>query len=346
MRPHHASASATERLLGCPWSMHPDRVYEDTSSEAAQDGTDNHGVLAIAAAGGVAPEWASAAVLDVPPEAWVERSGALNVDTGAGRWLDTKGRDYADIRPEEIPFTLDVAWIEAGTLTVRDWKTGPQAQEHTTAARDNPQLATMALAVLGLTDEPVHAVRLQLGFVGPGRELELDEHETTPEGLRARWLMPLSGALDAITADEELAPKPGPHCNWCPCIAECPAARTQLAVVERQSSLAEDAILTTAIASPEHAASVYARLGMAQDLLDRIGGALKEYVRDHGPVPMGNGKVLRVIESSRETCALAKVSDALKEQLRASGAVSVSMYDQMRVGSAEPKKRAKKEKTP
>lgn len=342
---HHASASKAELLLACQWWAHPSRVLDRTTSQAAAAGTDNHIELAAAASGLDAPDWAQAAVLDVPQDAMVEVSLALDVYTGEGRLLGTEGRSYGGIDDTEIPGTADLAWEAKRWLWVRDWKTGQNARDTTTEAKDNAQLAVLALAAIhehdSRCDEPIERVTLQLAFVGPGRELELDEYETTPEELRARWMPQLRDALSMVPSAE---PRPNSGCHWCPALSSCPAANVQLATVERASAMAEEAILTTAITSPEHAASVHARLRLVDAMAEKIGAALKEYVRANGPVPLGGGKVLRICETSRETCALSRVPADLRPALQECGAISVSMSDSLRVGSAEPRKRAKKEK--
>jgi hypothetical protein len=349
---HHASASRAELLLACGWWAHPARELGDTGSRAASDGTDNHSHLAAACRGEPAPEWAQAAALDVPPDALVEVPVALSlVSPYSGRRLPVgPARDYSAATDAELPGTLDVAWVEDDhTLVIRDWKTGDNARDNTTPAEDNAQLAALALALLlgGLGGGiGVSSVRLQLAFVGPSRELEVDEHHTTARGIEARWLVELSGALDRVFADERLAPRPNRGCHWCPALATCPAQARGLATIDAEAALDAPELFTTEIRGPEHAAQLHAALAAVTKRFearhDELRAALKEWVRAAGPVPYGPGKVLRVSESTRETVALSRCTPELRAELERAGAVSVSMSSSLRVGSVAGKGRKKK----
>jgi len=274
-------------------------------------------------------------------------------------------RDYSAAPMGSFCGTLDEAWRDGARLVVRDWKTGERARENTDPAEDNAQLAALALALLGTAyGDGAALVLLEIGFVGPGRDLEIDAYECTAFDLRARWEREIERAVDRVDADENLAPEPGAHCKWCPSRTTCPVAVRAMATVEHLSAMTEQEILTTAIASPAHAAALYVRAKLAQGFLDSVMGAVKSYVAANGPAPMGGGKVLKVQERSRRSVAVERVPVETMAKMRDLGIVSesvpigkvpadiieqikdsaidVAMFDQLAEVNEKPAKRAKK----
>ena len=341
-----ATMSRTSLFCSCQyWAQ--DSVPWDEGPEDPYSGTTSHEHLAHAALGQDAPDWAAAACLDLPAMAvaGVEAKCAMDVLSGEGQWLQGGQRDYRRGRETELCGTADLWWVEPEpepVLVVADWKTGPRA-EYTESVQRNGQLSALALAIgaaLG-HDGPV---RLELRFSAPDIETcEVDAHETSMTELRAEWMPRLRTAYDALGHNPQ--PTPGVHCGHCPAKLICPETRASLAVIERQACMSADASLSVSITTPEQAASVYARMKLAKALLGQIGDALKAYVEQAKQVDVGGGKVIRVADCTRTTCALTKVPAELRAQLEACGAVNVSMYDQIKEYNAVRAPRIKRSKS-
>lgn len=338
MQAHRATASSAERLLHCQYWARPDVEHEERQSAEAQAGTAAHAALAQACLRQEdAPAWAVHATRDVPPHAWVEQPVLLNTGSGAGRLLRRGAvpRDYGPVREQELPGTVDVAWTRGSALIVRDWKTGSRAADNLPPPEESPQLGVLALALcraLARARQPREIVLLQYALVTPENgNPEIWEAEVPPHALQERWLPPLRRALRRVRT---AAPNPGAHCLYCPAGPQCPSATWSLAVLaiaELGKSAADVSQLDTVIRSPEHASRIHTYLGLAQDRLDQIRAALRRYVQEHGPVQLDDARELRLVETTRETCALSRVPAELVDELRKSGAVTVTLSAQLRV---------------
>ena len=341
-----ATMSRTSQFCACQWWTQPNVQWAE-GDEDPYSGTTSHEHLAHAALGRDAPDWAAAACLDLPAmaDAGVEAKVALDLLSGAGQWLQGVPRDYRKGAESELCGTADLWWMEDGVLVVADWKTGPRA-EYTESVQRNGQLAALALAIGGALGHE-GPVRLELRFAAPDIETcEIDAHETSMAELRSEWMPRLRAAWQNLGPFESgpPVPVPGVHCGHCPAKLSCPETRNTLAVLERSACMSAEASLSVSITSPEQAASVYSRLKLAKALIGDIGDALKRYVAEAKQVDVGGGKVIRVADCTRTTCALTKVPAELRAQLEACGAVNVSMYDQIKEYNAVKAPRVKRSK--
>jgi hypothetical protein len=170
------------------------------------------------------------------------------------------------------------------------WKTGnPQ---NTDPARDNAQLAFGALCVH--LYHGVQVVEVQLRF--PDRDP--DRHV-----LDAFDLLEIRDRIDG-TIEEMIDPDTviGMHCTskWCPLRATCPRTVEALAEIcpDDAMTIVQD---VQGITSSEHCGHMYHRHAAAKALLDRVETAIKAYVDEHGPVPLGDGTEYGPAEESRDS---------------------------------------------
>ena len=211
------------------------------------------------------------------------------------------GRRY----PEDVPMpcTVDVVWTESQgddyVVVVRDWKTGNR--DNVEPAAHNLQLALLALCAARVID--CDAVRVELAFISPDGDVDIDAHTYAP--------------LDLIAIDERIgdiwarvyapgaAPEPGPHCTsaWCPLRFVCSSTQSAIAEVAPATVSPDGQILMpgapmplvvaspSAITGPEHAAWVRHRLDAVIAAYDQIEKVLKAWVAEHGAIDCGDGKV-------------------------------------------------------
>jgi hypothetical protein len=233
----------------------------------------------------------------------VERPFAWDAITGAVRWLGPSraGRDYSRKSDSEITGTLDYC-IEpaeegAADLLVYDLKTGRGARESHVV--DSQQLFFYGMCMLMLHG----AKSVQLVYVHADEHgiMDSDRYDLTAEAAKLFELR-LAALVASVPAS---VPEPGWHCtgNWCPIAANCPATTKALAEIDTAATPSTPFYAT--IQSPEHAASVRHRLQMVKAATTHIEGLLKEYVRQHGPVPLGNGSFYGIKQAERETLDIA-----------------------------------------
>lgn len=303
------TASALQRAVECqvPWTWGLRWHYEP--SAAADFGTAVHKAAEILAKR--QPPNFAAICKDLAPSerarvercaahvlSWLADQGdierdpeqvfAYDVATGKSRVpISTGTRDYSDKRPGEIFGTSDLVW-HGSLLTVDDYKTG--RRENVEPIATNMQMRFLGLAAaraFGVTE-----VRVRLVFVS---EDGIETEEATLDELDlcdvAAELSEMAGKLVG-----KPAPNPGKQCKYCPVVLECPATKATLVKL--------DAPMSIEITSPEHCGFTLQRLKLAKAAIEQIEKAAKQYVRDHGSVPIGNGKVYGVVTVKRETIDL------------------------------------------
>lgn len=231
-RPHRASGSSVGLLRHCTYAFRADvKVPWEESGPAAKRGTRVHNAIESYLRDGEivtldhdAERNMFASFLtwhDAHPVAqWaVEIPMVLDVETRTVRVLPrVEHRDYGDIKPSEIPMTIDAVAYGRNRARYYDWKTSTKG-EH------SDQLMTGALALSLASDAysdvsaaPVYVLE-QAAHTGDVLEpdaLDLDAHEA----MLRRQLRVLP------TAD----PTPGPWCKdkWCKLREKCPAHRAWL----------------------------------------------------------------------------------------------------------------------
>jgi len=225
---------------------------------------------------------------------WLNKRGdaevalAYDVEKRTVRRLEpSHKRDYSDALPSELCMTLD--WTD--WETVIDYKTG--SQYNLLSAARAGQLRTAALAVATLTRAPI--IYVAFVFVDDDGSilqdttmfdvLDIDQH---------------ADALhDAYHNIQDSKPNPGIWCKnmWCPAMASCPVGRDMLRV---NVPLSADTELATAAS----VANAYAQLPVAEAYLSGLKKRIAQYVSEHGPIDVGDGKRLQISTVTRRTVDL------------------------------------------
>ncbi len=220
-----------------------------------------------------------------------EQALAYDLRAGTARELrQAHPRDYSDRKPHEMSGTPDLVFVRDGALVVRDYKTG----RYTWGKNPAESRQLRALGLCAARAYGFHEVTLELV------QVDADGVRARPEPLDAFELAlcadELCGIHDRIAYEgERPPPNPGHWCDsaYCPLAATCPATTKALATVAKVSDL--EYPLTDEITSPEHAAYLLERLAVAKTAIETIRHAVKEYAREHGPVPLNNDKLYGVV---------------------------------------------------
>jgi hypothetical protein len=224
-----------------------------------------------------------------------ELAVALDIENGGARVLTPKHhRDYSDVKPGEIPGTLDLAWREVvdgvQIAVVRDWKTGHPM--YTTPAAYNLQLFAQALAIFNMW--AVARVRIELAFVDDDA-IHIDSHTLDAvdlEAIEAQF-------CDLMTADQA-EPRPGTWCHAKHCKARtiCPATVELAEQVGTELDVREPDAIVDPVPGPfqveilngGHAEWLRERCKLVLALVDHVKESLKSYADEHGGVGAGDGK--------------------------------------------------------
>lgn len=216
------SASSAHRWLECPPSAVAAELYEDTSSEYADEGTRAHEVAEAVASG---------------------RIKAVNVETNADTGVDAemvecaeaylayineqkKSEDAFVILEQRVDFseyvpdgfgTCDCLIIQDGVLTVIDYKYG---QGVAVSATGNPQMRLYALGalndygyVMDVDTVEMHIFQPRINNISVDT-ISVDELTTWGESVK-----PV--AAQAYNGEGEY--KAGSHCKFCPHAGRCKA---------------------------------------------------------------------------------------------------------------------------
>jgi hypothetical protein len=240
--------SGFERLAHCPGSIAlPHATYETGYSTR---GTALHGYLeAIAAVGpdealaSVPDEWrAAAAALDLTGlddrlGLAAEVSYAYDVETDTARELGRGlNRDYRDIKPSEIPGTVDVVGVDVagGRGIYVDWKMGWQVGRK--KLRDHWQLDLGMLAIArcyGLTK-----MEGQLGHIREGAEpivkrkvLEALDLDLVADDVRTAYQRALEQRRLVEDGKMPTELHAGEWCTWCGARNWCPVRTSMIRAV-------------------------------------------------------------------------------------------------------------------
>lgn len=311
------SASSLERVEACPASTAlPAAQY---SGIAAETGTENHRVIEdVINAGGV-PEklrhlWEDPETGSPPRAVHTEIAYVVDVSTRKVRRLGKlkSHRDYGKLGGTEIATTLDVEIVHDNAVNVIDWK----SRERTTPAERNVQIATQVCAVETHYGKPVHAglVYLDDWYADMASFSIFDSGE--------RW----SRLARIVAASGSGSPKMGSHCKYCPAMVSCPAHRATLAAMLDVGVAVEQM-------TPELVGEAWTKLKAIESMAERVDFAIRERARRE-PIPLPNGKHLRLVESSRTS----QDAKAMAERLRALGEdpekfKKTTTYTQVREGT-------------
>lgn len=276
------SSSKLELLDRCEGAF--TRRWRDSPNEWSESGTGRHAADEDAINAG-----------DVPDE-YTERWPGLiwrsevryvyDVSSDTSRFVGTGStRDYGDLRPFEVPGTVDVEGRGDGMLVVVDRK-GFEVQ---TPADRHPQVRFLALAAARVepADRIIVAIRPEIGpmdlaEVDPVFDLDVIAHDVKQRVIRAATVR-----SDARSG-KPVAFNTGRWCRWCPAFDDCPRQAELRALVTRPDDDPELAMLTTVVDETDAPAvyELYRRIGI---LHKRIGQSLHAMAASR-PIPIGGGK--------------------------------------------------------
>lgn len=233
---------------------------------------------------------------------------AYNPTTDSAREL---GRDldraYDGLRPGEIPGTADVVGLTADGegVVIYDYKFGRRGA---TAAERNLQLALLALAACrayGRKRAHVAIINLwdterptfdRCDWDALVLDMWADEIRNLLEAVeqtRAIWRGETDGASLALTV--------GDHCRYCHARRRCSAWTSMIVALARDPRGELVDLSAPAALDDAQVARAWRRLVDMQTILEVAETVLKGYVRQHGPVDLGEGRALEQVMAERET---------------------------------------------
>ena len=288
------SASSLQLAALCPGSQALPRVGH--VSAAATKGTEKHEELerdtekadALLSEAGLTP---------IPGAEQIrEAAYAYDADTGATRFLGYGRGAYAtaNLGAREIPGTLDYLERTETDAQVVDYKNG--RAEFVPVAADSYQLGFAAL----VAERP----RVRVAFVFTADETrpwarwaDYDEFDLADWRSKMRRLADkVEAARAAVAAGAQPELNTGDHCRWCPARNNCPA---QVSLIRAAVNMDIDVLKANVEAlMPGEAGVALAKVNAyLKPLL-----ALRDLIYGYAgttPIPLGNGKELREVVTSR-----------------------------------------------
>lgn len=324
VKPFEFTPSAGPRLQKCLGSAVLPNVSEEY--ESAERGRALHDLMRLLALGKarneamalVPAEWREDADRIAPVEditAGRPEVGLwLNLDVGAAGMLgeDMTREQVREQKPHgSMGMLLDWLSVEPETAVVRDWKMG--WQEDLAPAAEHLQLRIYVAAALLALGKPRgrgelwhwDGVRWRVDFVEMdwlGAQEVLDEaHMLRTDGHEARKAHTRDGTLPRLAV--------GRWCTWCPAQRACPALTGGLLSVLRGDVLP----VPVAELTPEQAGRAYE---LVRQLKARLIGleADLESIAERTPVPLPDGKMLRLQQVERTTIDVEKAAPWLAKR--------------------------------
>jgi hypothetical protein len=236
---------------------------------------------------------ASIDVTALPIDGEPEVTYAWDYTCDTGRVLGhSLGRDYSKAAPTEFVGTADLVEVAGGIVRVWDYKTGFYSVE--------PD--TWQLRMLGLAAARAHGVDEAEVGIAKVR----DDGKVVPVTVRLS-AMQLDGdalALEMLAgklAKLQGVPAPalnvleGDHCRYCPGKPRCPAKTALIQALPVAVSAKPSAEMTL-----EQAGKAWDFIQRARKVLDDMEEKIGELAEDQ-PIPLPDGRVLKVVEKSRES---------------------------------------------
>lgn len=301
------SASAQQLAATCAGSAAQDRIGH--AFEAAAKGSAKHAALesdteradALLSVAGFAPIKGA--------EVRREAAFAYDVDTEKVRFLGYGRGAYAtaNLGPREVPGTLDYIEQTKTDAQVIDYKAG--RPQFVPAAKDSYQLAFAAL----VSERP--KVRAAFLFVADeedpfARWVDYDAFDLADWRERFRRVADeVDAARAAVAKGEQPALTIGSHCRYCPARFGCKAITGLVAIVHEQSATVEEKVdALMAAGHPEQAyqlvkateAAYKNFTAQADAMMERLYAPVYAAARNDG-IPLGNGKVVKLVATSRRS---------------------------------------------
>jgi len=165
---------------------------------------------------------------------------------------------------------IDFHFRQDNLGVIVDWKTN---RDVPTSVEKDLQLLAYGWGLKQAIYPDVEEVLLRLHFLRYSREREIlltpEDLNTVPEMLQAH--------IETIEADTTFTPTPGSFCGYCGVTAHCPVTADALVPVEVQAPVTRE--------QAEKAASLLLTL---QRMEKELAAKLKEWVKEYGPVQVGD----------------------------------------------------------
>jgi hypothetical protein len=317
MKPPQYSFSRLDRYEKCPWAYKISYLDKNPRAwnEAREVGTRLHGLVAdylnrlIALGQSTDWDWARGATpqdgLADAAEIWEQFYNTFTLPPA----LDAPGveRKLAFDRnwqPCEFfsgeayfRMVVDFHFRQNSLAVIVDWKTNRVVPP--SAAKDL-QLRTYGWGLKQALYPEVEEVLLRLHFLRYGKEREVllspQDLDGVPEDLQAR--------IEVIEADHTFTPTPGSFCGMCGVTPHCPVMSQALAPVE-----------VLAPATREQAEKAASLLLTLRQMEKELAARLKEWVKENGPVQVGDLTYGPTPVTSYDLTAQAVVEFLLREGL-------------------------------
>lgn len=316
------TASSLGRAIDCAASLMLPAVFEE-SSESAERGTAGHKSIECKLTG---QEY------DAPPQ-FRDYCNQIDVDAirtliaddrfeteaayrykpgdGTAEKLDIVDREYPRGELDAIFGTIDLVIFQETKITVIDFKTG----QNVGPVAENWQMRFAALAVSRATN--IDEVQLVLAYLGDNGRWTFDNYWADALDL-ASWeaeLRELGPRLEKMQAeyDQGVLPDVFPSaqsCRYCPALRSCPAHTSLALHIANEAATLQDQIGLLDAAS---IFKVFEKCEQLQTILDSVKAGLKAYV-EQGPISLGGGQVLTLVEQSRENIDSEKGYSVLVER--------------------------------
>ena len=272
------SASAIPRLLACPGSGY--LPHADYRTEYADAGHERHADQETAADLGDHDELDPRvrALLEPGDKLATECSFAYDASDDTARALGHLARrDYQELRPFEIPGTIDLLVVGERRILVVDYK----GIEDVDPAAENKQTLTYALMVARVTgrDEIVVAI---IYLAAPWRPADVATLSAFDIDAHAARLQALVTSVDRSLAT-------GKHCKYCPAFLACPEQQ-RLGEEASGGALAVRVETMIPFENDDDARSAYDLRGQVRMFLQRLEAALFARAADR-PIPLGGGRM-------------------------------------------------------
>ncbi len=299
------------RIMRCPASQVPPKVAIESDNEAGRLGRAVHELLANYAAdftgAGEIPEVAAKHRVKVDDVAPLFYIGKRIWDTDlAPAIMVTSVEQHLQWADGALTGTVDVIGYseDPPTVIIVDWKTGSPATDHRDQLIGYGKLAS----VVHPRDTPAKIITVWL------REQYFDIEDIGPDEI-ADWEKRLAHARE----HPEIY-CPGDACNFCPRAHEC-EARTALV-----KSIAKDFLDApgSAMARSELGAA-YLRVKLIRGALESFDTFLKDSIREHGPIPLGDGRQVGFVDIPKRDVDFLKALPVIEEALGSVEAAAPAM---------------------
>lgn len=272
------SASAIPRLLACPGSGHlPHADYRTGYADAGQERhADQETAADLGDHGELDPR--VQALLEPGDRLAAECSFAYDASDDTARALGHLARrDYQELRPFEIPGTIDLFIIGERRVLVIDYK----GIEDVEQAAENKQTLTYALMVARVTGRDEVTVAI-IYLAAPWRAADVAT-------LTAFDIDAHAARLRALVTSTDRTLTTGRHCKYCPAFLACPEQK-QLGDDAGGGALAVQVETMIPFERDDDARAAYELRAKVRVFLQRLDAALFARAAER-PIPLGNGRM-------------------------------------------------------